>query len=269
MEVLVCIKIVPDIEMVIPTDWIKVKDLKSLDIGYVNNIINTFDQCALELALRLGDKAKKNGIDYKLSIISIGGEECEPVLKNIFPLKVDRIIRIENEKEINNNPLAIATIIGNAINKLGPFDLIFFGIQASEYDNGQVGLVVAEILELPCVTNVTEIDLGESYTIITHQTDIGLETIHIDTPVVLTVGNTSDIYLRLATLKDKIKARGRNIELFSLEQLGLCSQKLFEMDKRKVIEIFAQQNQRDCKIIRGTRQEKAEKLYNIINHIKK
>jgi len=43
-----------------------------------------------------------------------------------------------------------------------PFDLAFFGRQAVDLDNWQTSIRVAELLDLPCITAVGKLEVGDS-----------------------------------------------------------------------------------------------------------
>jgi electron transfer flavoprotein beta subunit len=261
LRILVCAKIVPDVEMVLPSDWTGVKNLRQLDIEYVDGIINTYDQSALELALRLKDRARVDGEALEVCVVGVGGGAWEPSFKNTLALKVDRAILVEEGQQLSNRPVATATVIGQAIGLLGHFDLILFGMCSSDYDNAQVGLMTAEALCRPCITHVTEVEMGPGKALITHQTDVGIEVLEIDLPAVLIVGNTDGISLRLPTLKDRLEAGGREVEVLNLKKLGLRPWILRRLDRRISCGTCVRLNRRKCEMIAGdTPQEKAAAL---------
>ncbi|MBA7664445.1 Protein FixA [subsurface metagenome] len=74
-----------------------------------------------------------------------------------------------------------------AIKKIGEYDLIFCGRQAGDWDAGQVGLGIAEILGLPSVTVVRKIDITDGKAKVERVTADGYEVIEVALPAVITV----------------------------------------------------------------------------------
>ena len=55
------------------------------------------------------------------------------------------------------NPYPTARVLAATIKKSGDYDLIMCGRQAGDWDAGQVGPLLAEELNLPCITFVCKI----------------------------------------------------------------------------------------------------------------
>ncbi|MBC7077718.1 MAG: electron transfer flavoprotein subunit beta/FixA family protein, partial [Synergistales bacterium] len=233
------------------------------EIDYVNKIMNCFDESALELALRLGDAYKLVDEPFEICALTVGQEKSERILRSALSLGVGKAVRVESEGAFRNNPQAVAAVIEKAVRHSGPYDILLFGMQAGEYDNGQTGLIVAEALQLPCITQVMHIARAEGGVAVTHQTDRGTEVLHVTPPVVLVVGNTEDASLRIPTLKEKLAAREKSIEIVRLSDLGLDVRTLAERDKRKSSRLFTQTRRHvACEWIEGASgREKAQALY--------
>jgi electron transfer flavoprotein beta subunit len=251
---------VPDMDMVVADDWNNFNDNNEPEIGYTNKIINCFDESALELALRLAD-SNQHDAKEKVCVVTIADDKSDKMMQTIMSLGV-HAIRIEDKGTFKNNPHALAAIIQKVICKSGSFDAILFGAQAGEYDNGQTGLITAEMLGLPCITEVTYAVEQKGLLVVTHQTDYGIETLYTEPPVVLIVGNAQDVTLRIPTLKEKLAAKNNKIETFSLDYLDLDRDELIKMDQRIPGRLFFEKTKRQCFYIEGTdSKEKAEHLY--------
>ena len=73
----------------------------------------------------------------------------------------DELILLEDPAFEGGDSFAVASALAAAIKKVGQFDLIFFGRQESEWDDGQVGTGVAELLGIPSVTVAKKVeDIG-------------------------------------------------------------------------------------------------------------
>jgi electron transfer flavoprotein beta subunit len=71
--------------------------------------------------------------------------------------------------------------------KSGTWDLILFGRMAIDDYNHQVGVLVAELLGLPCVTAVSHLDLDGSKGVAEREIEGGIEVVEFPLPAVLTV----------------------------------------------------------------------------------
>jgi electron transfer flavoprotein beta subunit len=216
VRALVCIKFVPDLDMVILSDWNAYSSMDHFDIGYVKNIKNPFDESALEMALRLADGVRNVGLTFDTTVLSIGKKDIERDLKNLYAIGVDNIYRIEDANI--EDSVAAAFAIKSAAECLGPFDIIFLGEQAGVSDSGQTGFIVAEMLRIPCVSRVTFISKTASGLRLAHETDGGCETLHIRLPVVLTVGNVKNMQLRIPTIKEKLRTKGQEVTILDMPQ---------------------------------------------------
>jgi electron transfer flavoprotein beta subunit len=176
---------------------------------------------------------------------------------------VQRGIRVDHE--VKNNPSAVANIICHTIEKTGPYGVMLFGLQAGEYDNGQTGLIVAEILRLPCITHVMNIKKDADNLIVTHQTDLGIQELQVNTPVVLVVGNTKDANLRIPTIRERLASKNKDIEIIRISELGINNP---DKDRRKGGKLFSQIKKRECQMIKGVSgRDKAVSLQKIVNRL--
>ena len=69
-----------------------------------------------------------------------------------------------------------------AIRKVGDYDLIFCGREASDWDAGQVGSGIAEILGLPSVTLARKIEATDGKVRVERVTDDGYEAVEVSLP---------------------------------------------------------------------------------------
>src|SRR3972149_8022644 len=142
MKIAVCIKQVPDTS-------VRVKiaaDGKSIDTAGVEYVINPYDEYALEEAVRL----KEQIAGSEITLISIGPEKAQQMILKALAIGADKAVHLKVDN-IPQDPLAIAKVLAEEL-KGGAYDIIFFGKKAVDNDNHQVGAIVAELLNLPCVT---------------------------------------------------------------------------------------------------------------------
>ncbi len=209
MKILVAFKRVID-----PDARIKLKaDKSAVDVGSVEYKANPFCENALEEAIRVAENH-----DAEVVIVTIGSDETEQQIRAGLAMGAARAIRVDLDDDKLDSDLA-ARIIAAVAKKENP-DLIFFGKQAIDGDNNQVGQLVAAYLGLPQACFASKVELKDSEAVVTREVDGGLETISVKLPAVV----TADLRLntpRYAKLPDIMKARKKPIDELDLDELGI------------------------------------------------
>ena len=147
MKILVCIKQVPDMESKFKLNaegnWYQGTDLAWR--------MNEYDEYAVEQAVQLKDQAG----DADLTVLSIGPERCQEMLKKALAMGCDRGAHIADDESFTKDPYEIASVIAEYAKGQG-FDLIFTGMQSQDRGSGQVGVLVAEMLGMPSITTIVD-----------------------------------------------------------------------------------------------------------------
>lgn len=177
MKILVCISNVPD-----TTTKIKLSgDQKSVDMSGVQWVINPWDELALTRAMEL--KEQSGGKIEKISVITVGEAVCEPTLRKALAVGADDAIRIDT---VPADDFQVAAQIAAYVKK-EPYDLIMAGIESSDYNGSAVGGMLAEMLDLPSVSSVSNVSLDGDQLSMKRAIDGGTETLSVETPAVAVV----------------------------------------------------------------------------------
>lgn len=110
----------------------------------------------------------------------------------------------------SRDAFAIATMLAAQIQKM-PHDVIFFGKQAVDQDNNQVGQRVATLLGLPCVCEVVKLTLDGKKATVEREVEGGRELIETNLPAVFTTQKGLN-EPRYASLKGIMAAKKKTIE---------------------------------------------------------
>ena len=134
MNIIVCVKQVPDPEA--PPASFKIDPVtnKVIPPPGVPPVISPFDEQAVEAALRIKDA--KGG---KITVISLGVNLLRDVVKKPLSMGADELILLEDPAYVEGDSWTTAYALAMAIKKVGQFDLIICGRQAADTDAGQVG----------------------------------------------------------------------------------------------------------------------------------
>jgi electron transfer flavoprotein beta subunit len=117
-------------------------------------VINGFDEYAVEAALRVKESQAAN-----ITVLSVGAQFNVDIMRKALAMGADRLILCQDPAFANTaDSFVTAQILAAAIRKIGAFDVIIAGRQASDWDNAQVPLFLAELLELPCLALAQKVE---------------------------------------------------------------------------------------------------------------
>lgn len=207
MEILVCIKQVPDDSVEISMDT----NTGKANLDGVTEIVNAFDTYALEMATRL--KELKGG---NICVLSLGGESVANSLKNCLAVGADEAFHIKDEDYQNKNTISTAKILKEGIQNLEKqrgkkFDIIFCGKESTDFSSGQVGIILGYSLKCGVITNLIDINMIEENKIIAkRETEEGYQKIEAEFPCLVTVIKPN-YEPRYPTIKSKMAARKKEI----------------------------------------------------------
>ena len=190
-------------------------DGSGVETDGVKMSINPFDEIALEEALRMKERGEAN----EVVVVSIGGSECQQQLRTGLAMGADRAILVETAESVN--PLTGARIFLELI-KRETAELVLLGKQAIDDDNNQTGQMLAALWGRPQATFASRIELNGSTAKVTREVDVGLETIEVDLPAVI----TTDLRLnepRYVKLPDIMKAKKKTLDQIPVADLAVES----------------------------------------------
>jgi electron transfer flavoprotein beta subunit len=210
MNIVVCLKQVPS------TTEVKIDpETNSLIRQGIENIINPFDTYAIEEGVRL--KEKYGG---KVSIVTMGPPQAEAALREAVSLGADEVILLTDRAFAVADTWATAYTLASSLKKLGDYDLVICGRQTIDGDTGQVGPEMAEMLDLPFIAYVSQIEeIKDNYLRVQRMVEEGHEVIEAALPAVITV--TKEINVpRLPSLRGIMKSKSAAITSWGIEELG-------------------------------------------------
>jgi electron transfer flavoprotein beta subunit len=172
MKIAVCINHVPDTETRIKVG----PDNLSIDRTGVNFMMSPYDEIAVEEGLRMRDKFKGD-----VTVISLGGDKHKETLRKALAMGVDKAVLLKDEAE--RDSYGVAKGLTEELKAMAP-DAILFGKQSIDYDDAQVGTLVAAMLDLPSVAVVVKIDIQDGKVVCQREIEGGHETVETKLPAV-------------------------------------------------------------------------------------
>ena len=178
MKCIVCVKQVPDTSGVVA-----VKEDGTMDRAAMATITNHDDLAAVEAALRI-----KDATGCKVVVVSMGPPPAEGMLRELLAMGCDEAVLVSAREFGGSDTYATSQILAAAIKKVGvdEDDIVFCGRQAIDGDTAQVGPQIAEKLNLPQVTYVSEIKAEGKKITVQRMLEDGYMTIQVELPCLLT-----------------------------------------------------------------------------------
>jgi electron transfer flavoprotein beta subunit len=180
VKILVPMKRVPD-----PTQKAKIKD-GHIDLTGASWIVNTFDEYAVEAALRLLENGETNTrTGGEIVVVSIGPEDAAKEIRTCLAMGADRAIHVvAKDDEIDS--LVVVKVLSSIIAAEKP-DVVIMGKQAVDGDANQVPQMLAGKLGWPQATFAASIKLGDKSALVGREVDGGVEYKQVPFPAVISV----------------------------------------------------------------------------------
>ncbi|MGI9542328.1 MAG: electron transfer flavoprotein subunit beta/FixA family protein [Cyclobacteriaceae bacterium] len=171
MKILVCITHVPD-----TTSKIAFTDNNTkFDSSGVQYIIGPYDDYALARAVEL--KEAQGG---SITVLNVGEAETEPTLRKALAIGADEAIRVN---AVPSDSFFVAKQIAN-VAKSENYDLILMGRESIDFNGGQVHGMVGELLDMPSISPVMQLDIDNGLAKMTREIEGGKETLEMNLPFV-------------------------------------------------------------------------------------
>ena len=181
-------------------------DGKSLEQGGLKHEMGDFDGYALEVGLQLTEKQGPG----EVVIVSVGPDGVQETLRKGLAMGAARAVHLKAE-EIPFDGMAVAQALAAEL-KDANYDLILFGRMATDTANGTVGPMTAELLGLPCVTGISQLDVAGDWGTARRDLEGASETVQFPLPAVLTI-DEGIARPRLASLKGIMAAKKKPLEV--------------------------------------------------------
>jgi electron transfer flavoprotein beta subunit len=252
MKIIVCVKIVPDPEA--PASLFKVDEeaKKVIPAKGTPPVLNPFDENALEAALKL-----KEGGKTTITVLSMGKSLAKPIVRKSLATGADELIVLEDAAFDDLDSYFTACIMAAALKKIGAYDLILCGREASDTNAGQVGSGIADLLGIPCVTLAGKIEASDGILKVKRVLSDGYETVEVPLPALVTVSNEIGT-LRTANVQGMMAAQKKPLITWNAQELGLDTSRL---NRTTLSRLFQPVHEGECEIITGaTPQEAAANL---------
>jgi electron transfer flavoprotein beta subunit len=212
MNIIVCMKQVIDLEQIRIRPDSRQPVLDGLPV-----LFGDFDKCALEESVRI--KEKQGG---KVTAVAAGSAKLKDTIKEALAIGADEAIILTDPAFQGSDTMGSARTLAKAVEKIGEYDLILLGDGSDDNYSGQVPPRLAELLNLPQVASVREIEILDRRVRAVRDLEDALEVVEVDLPAVISV--TSEVNTpRLPPLSAILKAGRKPVHTWGLDDLGLTA----------------------------------------------
>ena len=204
MKILVCISNVPD-----TTTKIKFAEGNtSIDSSGIQWVINPWDELSLTRALELKDDAS-SGVK-SVTVAHVGSAGSEPTIRKSLAIGADDAIRVNSNA---SDAYFVAAQLSEVIKKEG-FDIVFCGIESSDFNGSAVGGMISEFLGIPSVSSVSGIKFENGSPVLTREIDGGRESVRVPVPFVAVVQKGIAKEPRIASMRGIMTARTKPVRIY-------------------------------------------------------
>jgi len=175
VKVVVCVREVPDTETYIKID----ASQKNIVDANVTFVMNPYDEYAVEEALKLQESAGAETV-----AVCPGSARADDVLRSAVAMGVQSVIRVNVAEPIWDG-LTTAKLLAGTLKEMD-FDLLILGKEAIDDGTQQLGPMLGELLDLPCISLVTKLDVADGSVTAERESGEGVEVIEASTPCIIT-----------------------------------------------------------------------------------
>lgn len=173
-------------------------------------VLNTYDAYGLATAI---DLKEQHGAT--VTAMAAGPVATQDVLLRSLAIGADLAIWLDTGDQHQLESLELARLLAGLITDRG-FDLVIAGQSTEDYESGQTGPQVAELLGLPHVSLVTQVDLEGRELTINRDAEGTKDVVAVDLPAMLMVLTGRNGEQRYPTLRGMMTARKQGVERVSV-----------------------------------------------------
>ena len=210
MNCIVCVASVPDTASVIKVG----ADGKGIDETGIKWIVSPYDEYALEAALQITEA--QGG---EVTVVTYGPDSAEPALRDCLARGAHQAVHVLGGQKTLGDSLTIARVLAGAI-KDREYDLVLCGVKGVGTDCSQVGQMLAEMLDIPHVASITELDVGDTALTAGRDVEGGKEKVESPIPALVTCQKGLN-EPRYAALKGIMAAKKKPVDKVEVASLGV------------------------------------------------
>jgi len=210
MNVIVCVKQVPDTAAKVEMS----SDGKSIDTTDLAYVLNPYDEYAVEEGLKLREKS-----GGEVTLVTMGPKRADEALRTGIAMGADKAVHVCDDRLEGSDAISTARVLSTVIKTL-QYDIVLCGKLAVDTNNGQVGQMVAEFLDIPHETFITKLEVKDGKAVIEREVEGGKEVVQTSLPALFTTEKDLN-KPRYPSLPGIMKAKKKEVTLLDVAALKL------------------------------------------------
>jgi electron transfer flavoprotein alpha/beta subunit len=240
-------KVIVPIKQVYDLTTVRVSRSRGLlDTREAALILNPADRFPLEEALAL----KQEGGAHVVAL-TMGPAEAEDMLREALAMGVDEALLLTHDAFSSVDASAAVMIVGEAINKIGDYDLILTGYRATGEGTGEFAPRLAQYLGLPQILRASGLQVGDGRAVARRRLSSGYATWETPLPAVISVDQAAN-KPRHPSVPGSIAAyEERTVSIWGAEDLGLTPEAIAESTRTAVRTSYAAPERERGRVLTG------------------
>jgi electron transfer flavoprotein beta subunit len=240
MNVVVLVKQVPDTwseKKLNPADY-------TLDRDAVDAVMNEMDEYAVEEALRL---TEAHG--GEVTVVSMGPDKAVDAIRKALQMGAHKAVHVVDDALKGTDAAGTSLVLAKALDRVGDYDLIVAGSEASDGQTSMVPAMLAERLALPQLTFAKKVDADPAAGTVRIErlTDDGYQVVEAGMPAVVSVVEKIN-EPRYPSFKGIMAAKKKPLDNLSLADLEMSADEA--TTRQRVVEVVDADERKAGEVIR-------------------
>lgn len=177
------------------------------------SVLDEIGERALEVALSFADK----NADTEVVVLSMAPESAQATVRKGLAMGAGSAVQVVDESLRGADMGLTAEVLAAAVKRTG-FDLVIAGNQSTDGTGGVLPAMLAELLQVPHVTALSSVEIGEDVVRGARASDAGTMTVSAPLPAVISITEALP-EARFPNFKGIMAAKKKPFETLSLADL--------------------------------------------------
>lgn len=221
-------------------------------------IINPYDEYAIEEAI-----VQRDAHGGEVTVVTVGDEDSEKQLRTALAMGADKAVLINVEDDLDDGDAFTTAKILEAFLEDEEVDLILAGNVAIDEASGQVGPRLAELLDIPYVTTIVDLEIDGDTVYIDKDVEGDIEKIETSLPLLVTCQQGLN-EPRYPSLPGIMKAKKKPLEELELDDIDLDEEDVEA--KTETVDVFLPPEKQAGKKLDGEVEDQVKELVNLLKN---
>lgn len=210
MNLIVCLKQIVDLQHLRIKKETREPILEGLPL-----VIGDMDKNALEEGVRLKEK-----LGGKIIALAVGSAKLNDTIREALAIGADEGVILIEPLFNNLDTMGVAKVLAKAIQKIESYDIILLGDGSTDNNSGQVGPRLAEILNLPQITYVRQLEVEGGKIKAVRDMEECFEIVEVEPPALITVSSAIN-EPRIPSLSQILRASKKPVQNWNASDINI------------------------------------------------